>query len=128
MRIAVSYENGTVFQHFGHTQRFKVYDVDQNGVMIATTVNTDGSGHGALADILKKLNVDALICGGIGEGAKRALREAGIALYGGVKGDTDKAVEALLAGKLQDDPDAACEHQGEHRDKAGKERAENQAQ
>lgn len=119
MRIAVSYENGTVFQHFGHTQRFKVYDVDQNGVMIATTVNTDGSGHGALADILKKLNVDALICGGIGEGAKRALREAGIALYGGVKGDTDKAVEALLAGKLTYDAGTSCGQRDEKRDRVG---------
>ena len=114
MRIAVTYEKGQVFQHFGHTERFKIYDVENGKVVLATVVNTDGSGHGALADILKKINVDTLICGGIGSGARRALEEAGIKLYGGVKGDTDQAVAALLAGKLEFDPDIICEHHDEH--------------
>ncbi len=114
MKIAVTYENGQVFQHFGHTERFKVYDVENGKVTVATTVNTTGSGHGALADILKKLHVDTLICGGIGEGAKRALSEANIKLYGGVTGDADKAIEALLGGKLEFDSEAACNHHGEH--------------
>lgn len=114
MRIAVTYENGQVFQHFGHTQRFKVYDVENEQVITVTTVNTNGSGHGALADILKKINVDTLICGGIGGGAKQALAEAGIELYGGVTGDADKAVEALLKGRLQFNSEATCSHHGEH--------------
>lgn len=114
MRIAVTYENGQVFQHFGHTERFKVYDVEDGKVKIATTVNTNGSGHGALADILKKISVDTLICGGIGGGAKTALAEAGIKFYGGVSGNADKAVEQLLAGKLEFDSDATCGHHGEH--------------
>lgn len=113
MRIAVTYENGEVFQHFGHTERFKIYDVEDDRVAIATTVNTNGSGHGALADILKKLNVDTLICGGIGGGAKRALAEADITLYGGVSGNADEAVEALLAKKLVFDSNTTCEHHGE---------------
>lgn len=114
MRIAVTYQDGEVFQHFGHTERFKIYDIENGEVAVATTVNTDGSGHGALADILKKLRVDALICGGIGGGAKRALAEANIALYGGVCGDADRAVEALLAKTLAFDSDATCDHHGEH--------------
>lgn len=113
-RIAVTYENGEVFQHFGHTERFKVYDVENGEIRITSIVNTNGSGHGALADLLRKGHVDALICGGIGAGAKRALDEAGIALYGGVTGSTDKAVEALLAQKLEYQADAACGHEGEH--------------
>lgn len=120
MRIAVTYENGQVFQHFGHTERFKIYDVEDGAVKLVTTVNTDGSGHGALADILKKLHVDTLICGGIGGGAKRALAEANIRLYGGVAGSTDKAVEALLGGKLDYDPEVLCEHHGAHHDECGK--------
>jgi len=116
MRIAVTYEYGQVFQHFGHTERFKIYDVEGGEVKLGTTVNTNGSGHGALADILKKLQVDALICGGIGGGAKRALAEAGITLYGGVSGSADEAVEALLQGRLAFDSEAACEHHGEHHD------------
>lgn len=114
MRVAVTYENGEVFQHFGHTERFKVYDVEDGKVGVTTTINTNGSGHGALADILKKVHVDTLICGGIGDGAKRALAEAGIKLYGGVSGNTDKAVDALLAGTLAYNPDVACDHHGEH--------------
>lgn len=116
MRIAVAYEKGQVFQHFGHTERFKIYDVEGGEVIVATTVNTNGSGHGALADILKKLEVDTLICGGIGGGARRALARANIRLYGGVSGDADKAVENFLNERLKFDPEITCTHQGEHRD------------
>ncbi len=114
MRIAATYENGEIFGHFGHTERFKVYDIEDNQVKLSTTVNTNGSGHGALADMLKKLHVDALICGGIGGGAKRALSEANIKLYAGVTGDADAAVDALLAGNLVYNSDATCDHHGEH--------------
>lgn len=114
MRIAVAYEDGKVFQHFGHTERFKVYDIEDGKVKITSIVNTNGSGHGALADILKKGSINTLICGGIGEGAKRALREADIELYGGVSGDVDKAVVDFLAGSLKYNPDVACNHHGEH--------------
>ncbi len=113
MRIAVTYENGTIFQHFGHTERFKVYDVENNKVQTSSIVNTNGSGHGALADLLRKGQIDTLICGGIGGGAKNALAQAGITLYGGVSGDADQAVDAFLSGKLQYNPDVACSHHGE---------------
>jgi predicted Fe-Mo cluster-binding NifX family protein len=114
MRIAVTYEGGKVFQHFGHTERFKIYDVEDGEVKLATVVNTDGSGHGALADILKKLEVKTLICGGIGEGARRALGEAGIELKAGVEGDADSAVRALLDGTLVASDSANCDHSGHH--------------
>ena len=114
MRIAATYENGEIFGHFGHTERFKVYDIEDNQVKLSTVVNTNGSGHGALADILKKLHVDALICGGIGGGAKRALSEANIKLYAGVTGNADAAVDALLSGNLVYNSDATCDHHGEH--------------
>ncbi|MEG1658683.1 MAG: NifB/NifX family molybdenum-iron cluster-binding protein [Oscillibacter sp.] len=118
MRIAVTYENGEVFQHFGHTERFKVYDVENQKVTLTTVVNTNGSGHGALADILKKINVDTLICGGIGGGAQTALAEAGIKLYGGVSGDADQAVNALLGGTLQFNPTVTCDHHEDHHEGA----------
>lgn len=114
MRIAVAYEHGNVFQHFGHTERFKVYDIENGKIHVTSIVNANGSGHGALADILKKGSINTLICGGIGDGAKRALGEAGIELYGGVSGDADRAVTDLLAGNLKYNPDVACNHQGEH--------------
>jgi predicted Fe-Mo cluster-binding NifX family protein len=117
-RIAVPYEekDKSVFQHFGHTDHFKIYDVESGRVTITYVVNTNGSGHGALADILKKIKVQTLICGGMGDGAKRALTEAGIDFFAGVKGDADKAVADYLAGTLVYTPGATCEHSGEHRD------------
>ena len=114
MRIAVTYEAGEIFQHFGHTQQFKVYDVKEGQILCAQIVDTNGSGHGALAGVLNGLNADVLICGGIGGGAQMALAQAGIQLYGGVNGDADKAVESFVAGNLAYDPDAKCDHHDHH--------------
>ena len=113
MRIAVTYENSQIFQHFGHTAQFKVYDVQEDKVIAAEVVSTNGSGHGALAGVLTALNADVLICGGIGGGAQMALAQAGIKLYGGVAGDADQAVEAYLAGKLDYNPNVKCNHHDE---------------
>ena len=100
MRIALTYQNGQIFQHFGHTETFKIYDVEEGKVVHSEVVNTNGSGHGALAGILNALNADVLICGGIGGGAQTALAAAGIKLFGGVSGDADKAVEAFINDPL----------------------------
>ena len=112
MKIAVTYENGQVFQHFGHTEQFKLYDVENGAVVSSRVVDTNGSGHGALAGFLKDSGVEALICGGIGGGARNALAQAGITLYPGAAGDADGAVAALLAGNLAYDPDTLCDHHG----------------
>ena len=114
MKIAVTYENGNVFQHFGHTEQFKLYEIEDGKIVEAQVVDTNGNGHGALAGMLSAWKVDTLICGGIGAGAQNALAEAGIRLYGGVSGSADEAVEALLAGKLEFDPDVHCDHHGHH--------------
>lgn len=110
MRIAVTFENGEVFQHFGHTEQFKIYDVEDGQITKEQVVDTNGSGHGALSGFLGGMEVDALICGGIGYGAKAALAEAGIELYGGVSGQADDAVKAFLAGNLDYNPDTQCSH------------------
>ncbi len=110
MKVAVTYENGEIFQHFGHTQQFKVYDIQDGKIVGGKVVDTNGQGHGALAGFLRSCQVDALICGGIGGGAQAALSEAGIKLYGGVSGNADEAVQALLDGELGYDPDVHCSH------------------
>lgn len=112
MKIAVTYENGEIFGHFGHTEQFKVYTVDSGEITSTEMIDTNGSGHGALAGLLSALGVDVLICGGIGGGAQMALAQAGIKLFGGVQGSADKAVEAFLNNVLQYDPDAKCDHHG----------------
>ena len=114
MRIAVTYDNGEIFQHFGHTEQFKLYDAEDGRIVSEQIVPTNGSGHGALAGFLKAAQADALICGGIGMGARNALAEAGIALYGGVTGSADEAAKALAAGTLQFDPEAKCDHHDHH--------------
>lgn len=112
MRIAVTYDNGQVFQHFGHTQQFKIYNVEEGAITDEQVVPADGAGHGALAGFLKALEVDALICGGIGMGAQVALADAGIKLYPGVTGSADDAARGLAEGTLAYDPSAKCDHPG----------------
>ena len=110
MKIAVTYENGNIFQHFGHTAQFKVYEVENGQIEKTYVVDTCGSGHGALGGFLFGQGVDVLICGGIGGGARMALANAGIKLFGGVSGDADEAGEAFLSGVLEFNPDPRCSH------------------
>ena len=114
MRVAATYEHGEICQHFGHTEQFKVYDVADGRILSSEVVDTNGSGHGALAGVLKALKVDALICGGFGGGAQMALAEAGIRLFGGVSGSADAAAQALAEGKLDFNPAVRCDHHDHH--------------
>ena len=113
MRIAVSYENGEIFQHFGHTEQFKLYDIEDGRIAAEQIVNTNESGHGALAGFLKAVKADVLICGGIGGGAQAALQEQGIELCAGANGDADEAVQAYLRGELIN-TGANCDHHDHH--------------
>lgn len=114
MRIAVPYEDGQVFQHFGHTSQMKIYDAENGQIVREQVADTSGSGHGALAGFLTDLQADVLICGGIGAGAQEALAQAGIRLFGGVSGPADDAVKAFLAGTLEYQADVQCSHHGHH--------------
>ena len=115
MRIAVPYENGQIFQHFGHTEQFKLYNVEDKTIVGTALLPAGGSGHEALAQLLQLAKVTAVICGGIGGGARVALMEAGIMLFPGVVGEADAAAAALAEGRLDFDPAAACHaHDGEH--------------
>lgn len=114
MKIAVTYAGGVIFQHFGHTAQFKIYNVEDGNIVSEQVIDTNGSGHGALAGLLSSLGVDTLICGGIGSGAQMALAEAGIRLFGGIAGEADAAVEALLAGELEYNPNVRCSHHDHH--------------
>lgn len=115
MRIAVTYENGEIFQHFGHTSQFKIYDIIDGKINSSKIIPTLGNGHGALAEFLKSQEVDTLVCGGIGGGAKTALANAGIQLFRGVSGAADNAVQALINNTLEYDTNVECtHHEGEH--------------
>ncbi len=109
MKIAVTYDNGNIFQHFGKTEFFKVYEVEDGKVVSSEVIGSNGVGHGALAGLLADRAVDVLICGGIGGGAQAALEEAGVELCAGAEGDADRAVEAYLKGELVSSG-ANCDH------------------
>ncbi len=113
MKIAVTYENGQVFQHFGHTEEFKIYDVEDGKVVSSRVMGSDGAGHEALATLLENRAIDVLICGGIGPGAVAALEDCGIELCAGASGSADEAVAAYLRGELKN-TGANCDHHGEH--------------
>ena len=110
MKIAIPYENGQVFQHFGHSAQFKLYTAEEGRITGAEVVSTDGQGHGALVGFLVRNGVNVLLCGGIGGGAQMALAQAGIRLCGGITGEADSAAAAYLAGTLVFDPNARCTH------------------
>ncbi|MGI6033026.1 MAG: DUF134 domain-containing protein [Coriobacteriales bacterium] len=116
MRVAACYDKqtGEIFQHFGRTGYFKVYNIEDGKIASSEVVSTNGQGHGALAGVLSGLNIDALICGGIGGGAQMALSEMGIKLYGGCAGSADKAAEDFAAGKLNYQEDVQCDHHDHH--------------
>lgn len=116
MKLAVTYDakTGEIFQHFGKTETFKVYEVEDGKVKEARVEGTNGQGHGALAGVLKDLGVEALICGGIGGGAQQALTSQGIRFYGGCSGQADQAVADFLAGKLAYQEDVQCAHHEHH--------------
>ena len=116
MKIAVTYDNGNVFQHFGRTEFFKVYEVEDNKVVSSEIIGSNGTGHGALAGLLAGQDVDVLICGGIGGGAQNALAQAGVELCAGAQGNTDQAVEDYLAGKLVNTGSNCDHHHGEGHD------------
>ncbi len=110
MKIAVTYENGEIFQHFGRTGYFKIYETENRKIISENIISANGSGHGALAGLLNGLDIDVLICGGIGAGAKNAIAQSGIKLYGGVSGSADEAVNSFLNGSLDYNADVHCDH------------------
>ncbi len=117
MKIAITYENGKVFQHFGHTEKIKIYEINNGNIISENIVDTSASGHEKLVDFLKNNNIEVLICGGIGEGAKNALSKADIQLFGGVSGNANEVIKEYLLGNLKYNENVNCEHhhvEGEH--------------
>lgn len=114
MKIAVTYENGQVFQHFGRTEQFKVYEVEDGKVVSSRVMSTNGTGHEALADFLAGNDITTVICGGVGGGMMQALNIVGIEVCAGVQGDADEAVQAYLNGELESSGvNCSCDHHEE---------------
>ena len=113
MKIAVTYDNGSVFQHFGKTENFKIFEVENGAIISSEVVGSNGAGHSALAGFLADAGVDVVICGGIGGGAQEALSEAGIKVCAGVSGDVNEAAESYVNGTLECTSEGNCDHHHE---------------
>lgn len=116
MKLAVAYENGMVFQHFGKSEHFLMLEIEQGKIVSRSLLNANGQGHGALVALLANAGVDILVCGGLGQGARNALMQAEITVISGAKGNADVAVENFLNGRLQDDPEGQCNHHSKDHD------------
>ena len=114
MKIAATYENGEIFQHFGKTEQFKIYDVQDGKVVSSEVRSTNGKGHGELIGVIQELGAEALICGGIGGGAKDGLSRTGIRVYAGNQGNADELVQKLIAGEISESMEANCNHHHDH--------------
>lgn len=118
MKIAVPFEDGQIFQHFGRSAQFKLYEVQDSKILSSEVVSTNGQGHGALVGFLVQQGADVVLCGGIGTGAQVALMQAGIQMFGGLSGAADTAVADYLAGKLIFNADIHCTHHDHDEDHA----------
>lgn len=116
MKIAVTYDEDSeqIFQHFGHTEALKIYNIEDNKVISTKILSTEGHGHSVIADFLNDVEAKVLICGGIGPCAISALQEYGIVLCAGISGSADEAVDNFLKGTLDYQTGANCNHHGEH--------------
>ena len=110
MKVAVTYENGEIFQHFGRTEQFKVYEIQDGRVVSSEVVGSDGKGHGELVGVLRQMGVSVLICGGLGMGARQGLEASGIRVCSGNTGSADVAAERFADGTLEMHSEATCHH------------------
>ena len=110
MKVAVTYENGEIFQHFGRTEQFKVYEIQDGKVVSSEVVGSDGKGHGELVGVLRQLGVSVLICGGLGMGARQGLEASGIRVCSGNSGSADIAAGKFADGTLEMCSEATCHH------------------
>ena len=78
MKVAVTYENGEVFQHFGRTPQFKIYEIENGEVKSSRVIDTGETGHGALAGFLQEEGANVMICGGIGDQCDGRIRHQGV--------------------------------------------------
>lgn len=114
MKIAVTYDNGNVGQHFGRTEFFKVFTLEEGQLVSGELLSGGDHGHVAKAQFMKDNAIDVVICGGIGQPAAAGVRAAGAEIYPGVTGSVDQVVEDFIAGRLQYNLEAIHAPHGDH--------------
>jgi predicted Fe-Mo cluster-binding NifX family protein len=101
MKVAITYENGKVFEHFGQTENFIFYEVKDNKVVSEEIKNTNGLSHAELIGFLKDNKTDVLICGNLGGHAINLLKDNNIDIYAGNSGDTKDLINLFVKKELK---------------------------
>ena len=114
MMILVPIDIGMIYQHFGHTPAFRLYDVEGNTVLHTKDYVPNGQGHVIMCLLALEFGVNVVITGGFGLPVQQTLSSNGIQIYGGVSGSADDAVLAFLEGTLNFNPDIVKHHCGCH--------------
>ncbi|MFT9055495.1 MAG: NifB/NifX family molybdenum-iron cluster-binding protein [Ethanoligenens sp.] len=117
MKIAITTDGDKVFQHFGQCRTFTLFEIEDGSIIGKELIDASQHGHAALADFLTNSGVNVVICGGIGEGARRMLAAVGIELLSGMDGNIEEIVKAYLSGKLTDQG-GSCSHTDHDHDHA----------
>ena len=103
MKIAVSYKDGEIYEHFGHAKLFAIYDYEGADVTRCTKKLVEVGerhGHQAMAELMRDEHVDAVIAGNMGGEAKATLLSMGIVPIAGYAGSADDAADMLILGQL----------------------------
>lgn len=102
MKVAVAYDNGEIYGHFGHCPQFAFYEYGEYVYECTKTLvdTSDRSGHEAMAKLMQEQGVDAVLCGQMGGEAKALLLSMGIVPIVGYTGHADTAADLLVTGQL----------------------------
>ena len=89
MKIAVTYQDGDIFQHFGHTEFFKIYDIENTDIVKTEIVSTNGAAmarwHNFCTNTARYSDLRRYR-----RRRPNGMSQAGIKLYGGVTGKADE--------------------------------------
>lgn len=110
VKIAVtSTESGNVHEHFGRCETFTIYELEGDNLIHREVLKNTGSGHEEVANFIKELGANVVICGGIGAPAMNLLMEAGILVIPGMQGDVDIATASYLDGAIYaEEAESSC--------------------
>ncbi len=112
MKIAIPVANDKLCLHFGHCERFILFDVDEKSRAITGETSVDAPPHepGLLPAWLAEKGVTCIIAGGMGSRAQNLFSERTISVVTGApSGDPKTVANDFLAGRLASGPNA-CDH------------------
>ena len=100
MRVAITYDDGNVFMHYGKTREFIIFEIENNEIKNEFILPCGEYSHHTLADLLSINNVDVLICGGCGGHAIESLEAKNIKIYNGACGDVHNVIKQYINEEL----------------------------